>query len=106
MPPIEARTKKGDKLLKEGQKALAKQDYDTALTYFERALEEDSREPAYMIAAQQAKQKANEQHIAQGKKLLTAQKLNEALVQFQKALLIDPSSQIALQLIAQTNEMV
>ena len=106
IPPVEARTKQGDKALKEGQKAFAKQDYDSALTYFEEALEQDSREPAYLIAVQQGKEKAGDMHIAQGKKLLTAQKLNEALVQFQKALLIDPSSQIALQLISETNEMV
>jgi len=106
MPSVEARTKKGDKLLKDGLKAEASQDYDTALTYFEQALEEDAREPAYQLAAGRAKSKAANQHIVQGRKLLEQQKLNEAMVQFQKALLIDPSQPITLQLVNQTNEML
>jgi general secretion pathway protein D len=104
--PLQGRTKKGDKLLKEGDKAEAKQDYDTALTYYEQALEEDSREPAYMLPVQRIRPQASAQHIGQGKKLLEQQKLNEAMVQFQKALLADPSSQIALQEIAEANAML
>ncbi|HEY3936193.1 MAG TPA: hypothetical protein VGL97_02080 [Bryobacteraceae bacterium] len=106
LPLLEGRTKKGDKFLKEGEKAELKQDYDTALTYFEQALEEDSREPAYMLAVRRTTTRASEQHITQGKKLLKQQKLHEAMVQFQKALLIDPSSQIALQEIADTTWML
>ena len=105
-PPVDARTRKGDKLLKEGQKAEGAQDYDTALTYFEQALQEDPRDPAYQLAANSARRNAADQHISQGRTLLTQQKLDAALVQFQKALLTDPSSPIALQLIMQTNEMI
>jgi general secretion pathway protein D len=105
-PPLAARTKKGDRFLKEGEKAELKKDYDTALTYYDQALEEDSRDPAYMLADQRARGRAAEQHVSQGKKLLEQQKLNEALVQFQKALLTDPSSQIALQGIGDTNQML
>lgn len=104
--PLAARTKKGDKYLKEGEKAEARKDYDAALTYYDQALEEDSREPAYMLADQRTRSRASEQHVSQGKKLLQQQKLNEAMVQFQKALLTDPSSQIALQEIGETNQML
>ena len=104
--PLAARTKKGDKYLKEGEKAEARKDYDAALTYYDQALEEDSREPAYMLANQRTRGRASEQHVSQGKKLLQQQKLNEAMVQFQKALLTDPSSQIALQEIGETNQML
>jgi len=105
-PPIEGRTRKGDKLLKLGERAEAAQDYDTAVTYYEQALEEDAREPSYLLAVGRTRPKAAAQHITQGRKLVEQQKLNEALVQFQKALLVDPSSSIALQLVTQTNEMV
>jgi general secretion pathway protein D len=104
--PLAARTKKGDKYLKEGEKAEARKDFDAALTYYDQALEEDSREPAYMLADQRTRGRASEQHVSQGKKLLQQQKLNEAMVQFQKALLTDPSSQIALQEIGETNLML
>ncbi len=105
-PPMEARTKAGDKLLKLGQKAELQHDYDAALTYYEQALETDSREPVYLVAEQRAKPAASNAHLDNGKKLLTQQKLNEALVQFKKALLADPSSMIALQMINQTNQMI
>jgi len=105
-PPLEASNRKADKLLKEGAKAEAKEDYDTALSYYEQALEMEPREPAYLLATQRAKTKGSEQHLAQGRKLLAQQKINEALVQFQKALLMDASSPVALQLVSQTAGMV
>jgi general secretion pathway protein D len=105
-PPVDGRTRKGEKLLKDGMKAEATQDYDSALTYYEQALEEDAREPAYLLATQRVRSRAAAQHITEGRKLVAQQKLNEALVQFQKALLVDPSSPVALQLVAQTGEMV
>ncbi len=105
-PPVEAHTRKGDKLINEGKKAEAQQDYDRALTFYEEALQEDPREPIYQLAAGRARQKASEQHIIQGRKLVDQQKLDAAMVQFQKALITDPSSQIALQLVTQTDRMI
>jgi len=105
-PPMGARTKPGDRFMKEGQKAEKNGDYDTALNYYDRAVQEDPHEAAYLIPDQRMRAKANEVHLAQGKKLLQQQKLNEAMVEFQKALLIDPSSQIALQEIGETNQMI
>jgi general secretion pathway protein D len=105
-PPVDAKTKQGDKLLKLGAKAEADQDYDKAVTYYEQALQEDAREPAYQLAAQRAKKQASGQHLTAGRKLLEQQKLNEALIQFQKALLIDPSSPVSLQLVMQASGMI
>lgn len=105
-PPVDAHTRKGDKLLKDGQKAEAAQDYDRALTLYEQALEEDAREPAYLLAASRARTKASEVHITQGRRLLEQQKLDAALVQFQKAFMTDPSSPVALQLVMQTDGML
>jgi general secretion pathway protein D len=105
-PPVAAKTKQGDKLLKLGAKAEADQDYDKAVTYYEEALQEDAREPAYQLAADRVKRKASDLHMVAGRKLLEQQKLNEALIQFQKALLIDPSSPVALQLVMQANTMI
>ena len=42
MPPGGAKTKNGDRFMKLGAKAEAKQDYDAALNYYEQAVEEDS----------------------------------------------------------------
>jgi general secretion pathway protein D len=104
--PLAAHTKKGDKLLKEGEKAEQNNDYDTALSDFDQALDTDSKEPAYLIAVNRVRMKAAEADVRKGRTLQRQQKLDEALVQFQKALLADPSYQVALQEIRVTNDMI
>ncbi len=104
--PLEAHTKQGDKFLKEGEKAEAHKDYDAALDDYSRALDIDPKEPAYLIAVNRVRTVAAQAHVEKGRALQRDQKLNEALVEFQRALLDDPSSQIALQEIRQTTEMV
>lgn len=106
VPAVQARTKKGDKLLKLGEKAEALKDYDTALNYYDQALDTDTGEPTYILADQTIRAKAAQVHLTQGRKLQQQQKLEEALLQFQKAFLAEPSSQIALQEIRQTTEMI
>src|ERR1700761_9356255 len=103
---VEARNKKGDKYLKLGEKAEAQKDYDTALNYYDQAVATEPKEPTYLLADQNVRLKAAEAHVTEGRKLQKSQKLQEALVQFQKAFLADPSSQIALQEIQQTNLMI
>jgi general secretion pathway protein D len=102
----DARTRKGDKLLKLGQKAEAEKHYDVALQYFDQALDTDPQDPEYLLNQQRGRSEAAQAEIAEGRKLQNEQKLDEALVQFQKAFLADPSSEIALQEIRQTNQMI
>jgi tetratricopeptide (TPR) repeat protein len=78
-PPINASTKKGDKLLKMGQKAEDQKDYLKALDYYDQALETDPREPTYIIADQRIHAKASQVLIEQGKRLQQQQKLDEVL---------------------------
>src|SRR5215472_15393443 len=104
--PLGAHTKNGDRFLKDGEKAEAHKDYDVALTDFNEALDTDPTEPSYLIAVNRVRGKAADLHIQRGRVLQHDQKLNEALVEFQRALLADPSSQIALQEIRQTTDMV
>lgn len=104
--PALARTKSGDKLLKEGEKAEAHKDYETALNDYSRALDTDPSEPAYLIAVNRVRSTASQSYVAKGRELQKNQQLNEALVEFQRAILADPSSQIALQEIRQTTAMI
>jgi len=106
LPPINAGTRKGDKLYRAGQKAEEQKDYVKALDLYDQALATDSRDPSYMIADQRVRGQAADQLISQGRALQKQQKLDEALVDFQRALLADPGSQIALQEIRQTTEMI
>ena len=106
LPSADSRTKKGDKLLREGQKAEDQKQFDAALNYYDQAIALDPKDPAYLLAEQRVRVKAAQSHVAEGKKLQGQQKLEEALVEFQKAFLADPSSQIALQEIRETTGMI
>jgi general secretion pathway protein D len=106
VPPVEARTKKGDKLLKLGQQAEARKDYDAALAYYDQAVATDPNEPGYILADQRMRSRAAEGHVVQGKKFLADGKLDEALSEFQKAFIADPSSSVALQEMRETSLMI
>lgn len=106
VPPVEARTKKGDKLLKQGEQAETRKDYDAALAYYDQAVASDPNEPGYILADQRMRGRAAEGHVVQGKKLLADGKLDEALSEFQKAFIADPSSSVALQQMRETSLMI
>ena len=106
VPPIGAGTRKGDKLFRAGQKAEEQKDYVKALDLYDQALATDSRDPSYMIADQRVRGQAADELISQGRALQKQQKLDEALVDFQRALLADPASQMALQEVRETTEMI
>src|SRR5438270_8675089 len=78
VPALEAHTKHGDKLLKDGEHAEENKDYDTALSDFTQALDTDPKEPAYLIAVNRVRGKAAAD-VEKGKALQQHQKLNEAL---------------------------
>ncbi len=102
----EARNKKGDKLYKQGQEAEAKNDYDAAVTDYDAAVATDPQDAGYLMADQRARNKAANYHVEQGRRLQQQQRLEEALSNFNKAFIDEPSSQIALQEIRATNEMI
>ncbi len=106
LPGLEAKSKKGDNLLKQGQAAEAKGDWDTALSFYQKAVDESPSDATYMIAMRRARFQAGEKHVGAGQKLRVDGKLAEALAEFQKALVADPSSGIALQEMKRTQQML
>jgi general secretion pathway protein D len=94
---LEARTRKGDKLIKDGRVAEAKGDWDMALQLYEQAFDEDPMNVLYMAAMRKARFETGQKHVDAGKKLRGEGKLEEAMQEFQKALIADPASAIALQ---------
>ncbi len=106
VPPTDARTRKGDKLLKEGQEAEAEKDYDRALELFEQALATDFSDTSYLLFVRRTRFLAGQTHVLAGRKLRDQGKLQEALAEYQKAFAIDPSSTIAETEAKRTYQMI
>jgi general secretion pathway protein D len=103
---LEAKTRKGEKLLREGKAAQARGDWDTALGLYEQAVDQDPQDTGYLIAMRRARFEAGQRHVDLGQKLRVEGKLQEALQEFQKALIADPSSAIAIQEVRRVQDMI
>ncbi len=103
---IEAKNRKGDKFLKDGQAAEARGEWDKALDLYEKAVDTEPGDIAYLVPMRKARFEAGQVHVKAGQKLRIDGKLEEAVQEFQKALIADPSSAIALQEITRIRDML
>jgi len=106
MSPLQAKTKKGDKFLSEGQVHEAKKEWDAALDCYEKALSEDPAELVYQMAADRGRFHASQSHVEKGLSIRAQGKLGEALLEFQKAYAISPGLIIAAQELEETQQMI
>src|SRR5215471_7131807 len=90
---------------REGRKAEARKDYDSAVIYFGKALPEQPANSQYMLHEKVARQKASAFHFEQGRKLLAEKRLSEAAAEFQKAVGVDPTNAAAGQELAKVVAM-
>src|SRR5277367_5576779 len=103
---LDARTKKGDKLLKLAQQAELRKEYDKALDLYTQALSQDPADPSYQLGLQRVRFQVGMLHVEGGQRLRQNGKLEDALAEFQKAYAVDPSSAIAIQEIRTTSEEI
>ena len=106
LAPLDAKTRKGEKLLSQGRAAEAKKQYDEALDFYEQALSDDPSDIGYQLAMRRVRFQAGQSHVERGLKLRLDGKTAEALAEFQKAYAIDPASSIAEQEIRRTREIL
>jgi general secretion pathway protein D len=104
--PLAAKTRKGEKLMRDAQIAEAKGEYDKALELYEQALATDPRDTAYKLGLDRLRFQAAQKMVDRGEKLRSEGKLEEALAIFQKAFALDPASSIAEQRMRQTFDMI
>ncbi len=97
---------KGKEDYKQGRRAEALKDYDTALEHYQKALRADPFNADYKIRATQLRFEASQYHVREGQKLREKGELQLALAEFQKALAMDPSSAIAEQEVRRTLEQI
>jgi general secretion pathway protein D len=101
---LEARTRKGDKFLKQARAAEARKDYEQALDLYSQAISQDPQDPAYQLGARRVRFQAAQLHVENGVRMRREGQLEQALVEFQRAFNIDPGSAVALQEIQHTKE--
>lgn len=108
LPPatLLASNRKGDKLLNDARQEEARGNLDRALQLAAQALEQDPSDPGYQLEVRRVRFEAGEMHVKNGQKLRNEGKLSEALAEFEKAYATDPSSDIAMQEIKRTREMI
>jgi general secretion pathway protein D len=103
---LEARTRKGDRLLGDSRAAELRKDWDKAISLAEQALSEDPADIAYQLTASRLRFYAAQFHIDQGLKLRDQGQLEQALTEFQKGYGINPASAMAAEEIARTKQMM
>ena len=101
---LEARTRKGDKFLKQARAAEDRKDYELALEFYNQAVSQDAQDPAYQLGARRTRFQAAQAHVENGMRLRREGQLEQAMAEFQKAFNIDPGSAIALQEMQHTKE--
>jgi len=106
LSPLDARTRKGDKLMEQGRAAEVRRQYDQALDLYEQALSQDPADSAYQLSMRRVRFQAAQFHVERGMKLRLDGKTAEALAEFEKSYAIDASSTIAEQEIRRTRAII
>ena len=82
----------GSAEFKNGQKAEAAGDLDTAVSWYEKAYDKDRKNANYETALRRIRFQAGMKHVNAGHKLRDLGKLDEALEEFRRARAIDRKS--------------
>src|ERR1700720_1663204 len=89
-----------------GAKAESLKDYDTALDYYNKALQTAPNNTEYKLKAARARFEAAQWHVDQGRRFRDQANLEIALAEFRKAQMIDPSSAVAQQEVRVTTDAI
>lgn len=88
-----------------GTEAAANKDWDKAIVYYEKAIQDDPDNAAYRLALTRAKILASYSHAFMARRLAAEGKREEALAEYEKALAYDPTNRaIAAEARALTEE--
>lgn len=83
----------GNIAFREGRKAELRKDWDSALVNYEKAVQSDPANAAFLLHEKLARTHASLLHLKNGRRLRQEGRLGEAAGEFQKAVGIDPSNQ-------------
>ena len=97
---------KGGQDTNAGTRAEALHDYDTALDYYNKALQTAPSNTEYQLRAARARFEAAQWHVDQGRRIRDQGSLELALAEFRKAQMIDPSNAVAEQEVKATLDLI
>ncbi len=89
-----------------GAKAESLKDYDTALDYYNKAVQAAPNNTEYQLKAARARFEAAQWHVDQGRRFRESANLELALAEFRKAQMIDPSNAVAQQEVKATMDAI
>ncbi len=89
-----------------GEKAESLKDYDTALDYYNKALQASPNNTEYRLKADRARFEASQWHVDQGRRFRDQGNLEMGLAEFRKAQMIDPASAVAGQEVKATMDAI
>ena len=78
-----------------GQEAVRAADWDAAVTYFTKALQENPDSPEYKIHLQRAQEEASRAHIEKARELEKSDQVDGALAEYRRALQFDATNRTA-----------
>ena len=89
-----------------GRQSGVVKDYDTALDYYNKALQASPNNTEYKLKADRARFEAAQWHVDQGRRFRDQGNLEMGLAEFRKAQMIDPSSAVAAQEVKATMDLI
>jgi general secretion pathway protein D len=91
---------------RKGEEASRAGDWDAAVTYFTKAVQEDPNKAEYKIPLERATQTASRIHLARGVDLESKDQLDFALIEYKKAVELDPTNRLAAGKVAATEKTI
>ena len=82
---------------KNGKDAEARQDYDTAYTWYQKAVQRDPKDLRFRTAFDRIRVTVSNMHLSKGRSLAQTGDVQNALSEFMRALQVDPGNQAASQ---------
>jgi general secretion pathway protein D len=104
MSPVALHAESAGSLFKHGQTAEAREDYDAAFDFYQKAYAKEPKDLRYRTAFYRVRVTASSAHVTKGRKLLASGDEQGALAEFLHAAEIDPGNESAQQEIARARQ--
>ncbi len=89
-----------------GQEAARGGNWDMAVSFYQRAVQESPDNAEYKIALERALQSASQEHIGRARQLEEKDQLDAAMIEYRRAVELDPTNRLAASRVAELERIV